>query len=227
MSNSLIKSVARPIQYVQLDYIRFHRLLVNREIIKHTKLKMPIAASSLCLNGAEDVAIALFRRFLTTLFAKPKFITEKCRGVLEYKVIIDDVQQILRFREGLKCGRPQTADACRAVITVDDPEAGFLDLDRFLGSGFFLVGIDKKADSMRYHRRRWRRKAGAMSEACFYESAKAVLSWKSRLDAALLALSKPDAFDPVKDSKKEKSAKSTDQIQFEQALQNFSRRSRA
>ena len=226
MSNSLTKSVTRSIQYIQLDFIRLHRLLVGEGIIKDTKRKMPIAASSTCLSDAEDVAISLFRRFLTTLFAKPDFITEKARGVLEYKIVITDSDKISRFRKGLRCNQAHIADACQAVTTVDTLESGFLHLENFPTN--FQVGMDKKADGRRHNRRRWRRNANSLSDACFHESAKAVLSWKSRLDAALLVLGDLDKPNPdgkfkvnrVDDTPPE----STDQTRFEQALQNFDRR---
>lgn len=228
MSDSLIRSVKRSIQYVQLDFIRFHRLLVSEGIIKDTKRKMPVAASSLFLNDAEDVAIALFRRFLTTLFAKPAFVTEKSRGVLEYKVLISDPEKIKRFNRGLRCDKPHIADACRAATTIDDPESGFLKMENF--PRWFYVGIDRKADAMRHHRRRWRRKSTDMSDACFHESARAVLSWKSRLDAALLVLDDLDKPNPDGKSKVKRSdalAKSADQEQFEEALRAFDRRGMA
>jgi len=184
---------------------------------------MPVTASIYNLDDAENVAISLFRKFLITLFSKPEFITAKRPGVLEYKITISDVEKISKFRRGLRCDKSHIVDACHAVLTTDDPEAGFLFLQQFPAS--FIVGIDRKANGTMYRRRRWHRDKKELSEACFYQSAKAVISWKRRLDAALKVIDELDSTND-KNDKKPPTSKSVEQIRFEQVIRDYSRRPR-
>jgi len=195
MSHS--SSVLRPVQYIQADFLLLYKLMSDLGI--RCRRKTPAAAAKEGkaaprsrggrrwhsqdalekhgkIDAAEDQLMKLFRRFLEFVFSKEKFAIKKSPGLLDFK-IMPQLSVVRKLR------RIESLDEYIAVTRLSPHECGFIDAGGLPKR--VIVSADMSPGLNRYSRRRWNRGEREASECRFYQAAKAVMTWKARLDAAI------------------------------------------